>query len=163
MNKEKGRRLSLNALFLIVLYILQAFVFPRITVLGAKPLIIPVAVIGVGFFGGGIWGGVFGIFAGILCDTAFNSRVFFTLVLPLFGLASGLISEYMLLPGILSYLISAFSGLIVISFLQTFPIIAFQKNNPLVIGRVVLPQIAYSLIFVFILYYPIRWISIHRN
>ncbi len=163
MNKAKLKRLGLNALFLIVLYILQAFAFPRLAVWGVKPLLIPVAVIGIGFFSGGIWGGVFGIFAGIFCDTAFHSTVFFTLILPLFGLASGLVSEYMLLPGIISYLISAFLGLIIISFLQTFPLVVFQDTNLFAIGRVTLLQIAYSLILVLVLYYPIRLISARKS
>lgn len=159
MNKSTVKRLGLNALFLIVLYILQAFAFPRVAIWGVKPLIIPVAVIGVGFFGGGLWGGVFGIFAGIFCDTAYNSNVFFTFVLPFLGLAAGIVSEYMLLPGVLSYLISAFLGLVIVSFLQTFPLLTFQNVSPIEIGRVILLQTAYSLLFVFVLYYPIRLVS----
>lgn len=163
MNKTVIRRLGLYVLFLIILYILQAFAFPRLVIWGVKPLIIPVAVIGIGFFGGGIWGGVFGIFSGILCDTAFGSTPLFTFVLPLFGLASGMLSEYLLLPGLLSYLISAAVGLVIISFLQTFPYFVFNNTNLIAIGRVVLRQTAYSLMFVFLIYYPIRLITGRRS
>ena len=163
MKKATAKKIGLNAVLLIVLYIFQAFVFSRAPIMGVKPLIIPVAVIGAGFFGGGVSGGVFGIFAGLLCDAAFNSSVLFTSALPLLGLASGLVSEYLLLPRLFSYLLSSLFGLLAVAFLQTFPLLAFQRADILAVGRVSLLQTAYSLIFVFALYYPIRLIFNRGN
>ena len=88
--------------------------------MGVKPLILPVAVIGIGFSAAAS-GRVFGIFAGILCDVAFVTAPLFTIALPVVGVGSGLLSEYALLKNLLSYLITSLLGLFLISFLQMFP------------------------------------------
>jgi len=162
-NKKFLKKLGLHALLLIIVYILQHYVFSRIPVWGVKPLILPVAVIGIGFFGGGTWGGVFGIFAGIMCDIAYVTTPLFSLVLPLIGLASGLLSEYALLRSLLSYLITSLLGLIFISFLQMFPYLFFRDVGPLILIKVASLQTAYSLLFVFPLYFPVRRLSKRRR
>ena len=161
-NKKFWIKLGLHALFLIIIYILQHYVFSRIPIWGVKPLILPVAVIGIGFFGSAVWGGVFGIFAGILCDIASATTPLFTLVMPLLGLCSGLLSEFALLKSLLSYLITSLLGLLVISFLQMFPFLFFRDVEPAILLRVSALQTAYSLLFVFPLYFPVRRLS-RRN
>ncbi|NLL46804.1 MAG: hypothetical protein GX250_08405 [Clostridiales bacterium] len=163
LNKRFFKKLGLHALLLIITYILQHYVFPHLPLWGVKPLILPVAAIGIGFFGGSIWGGVFGIFAGILCDIAFVTTPLFTLVMPLIGLASGLLSEYALLRSLLSYLITSLLGLLVISFLQLFPFLFFRDVGLLILLRVTALQCAYSLLFVFPLYLPVRRLSRRRR
>jgi len=163
MNKRFLKKLGLHALLLIIVYILQHYVFSRIPVWDVKPLILPVAVIGVGFFGGAVWGGVFGIFAGILCDIAYVTTPLFSLVLPLMGLASGLLSEYALLRSLLSYLITSLLGLLFISFLQMFPFLFFRDVGLLFLLKVAGLQTAYSLLFVFPLYLPVRRLSRRRR
>jgi len=159
MDKFFFRKIWQLALFLIILYILQAFVFPRVVIWGVKPLIIPVAAIGIGFFGGGIRGGVFGLFCGILCDAAFDSAPLFTFLLPLLGLAAGLISKYYLIPGFPSYLLCSFGGLIVISVFQMFSFIVFKNAGFTAVLKTALFQSVYSLFFAILLYWPVRFLS----
>lgn len=162
-NKRFYIKLGLHALLLVVVYILQHFVFSRIPLWGVKPLILPVAVIGIGFFGGSVWGGVFGIFAGILCDVAFVTAPLFTIALPVVGVGSGLLSEYALLKNLLSYLITSLLGLFLISFLQMFPFLFFRDVEPSILLRIAALQTAYSLLFVFPLYLPVRRLSRRRR
>lgn len=163
MSKKFLKKLGLHALLLIIVYILQHYVFSRVPVWDVKPLILPVAVIGVGFFGGSVWGGVFGIFAGILCDIAYMTMPLFSLVLPLIGLAAGLLSEYALLRSLLSYLITSLLGLLFISFLQMFPFLFFRDVGLLLLLKVAGLQTAYSLLFAFPLYLPVRRLSRRRR
>ncbi len=154
MDKLFYKRILRLALFLLVLYISQAFVFPRVVIRGVKPLIIPVAAIGVGFFGGGVKGGVFGLFSGILCDVAFDSVPLFTFLLPVIGMLSGLITEYYLIPGLPSYLLCSLGGLLTISVFQMFSFIMFKNASFSAVAEAALYQSLYSLIFALLLYWP---------
>ena len=62
--------LLLHVPFLLILYVLQATVFTSLPLFGVKPLILPVAVVGVALFEGSTKGGVFGLFAGQSADGA---------------------------------------------------------------------------------------------
>lgn len=159
MDKFFSKKTLQLALLLVILYILQAFVFSRVIIWGTKPLIIPVAAVGIGFFGGGVKGGVFGLFCGLLCDTAFDSMPLFTFLLPLLGLASGMISKYYLIPGLVSYLLCILGGLLVISVFQMFSLVAFKNASLASVASTVLFQSLYSLIFAFLLYRPTRFFS----
>jgi len=162
-NKRFFIKLGLHALFLIIVYILQHFVFSRIPLWGVKPLILPVAALGTGFFGGSVWGGIFGIFAGMLCDVAFVTTPLFTIALPALGIGAGLLAEYALLTNLLSYLITSLLGLFVISFLQMFPFIFFRDVELSILLKVAAMQTAYSLLFVFPLYLPVQYLSRRRR
>ncbi len=159
MDKLFLKKILRLAFFLFVLYIFQAFVFTRVAVKGVKPLIIPVAAIGVGFFGGGVKGGVFGLFCGILCDAAFDSVPLFVFLLPVLGMFSGLITEYYLIPGLPSYIICSLGGLLVISVFQMFSFVMFKNASLAVVAEAALYQSLYSLIFALLLYWPSRLVS----
>ncbi len=64
-----------HALFLLAVYIAQAFVLPFIRPLPSIPLILPLAAVGVAMFEGGGRGAVAGLFAGALCDVAMNQPI----------------------------------------------------------------------------------------
>jgi len=162
-NKRFFIKLGLHALFLLVVYILQHYVFSRIPVWGVRPLILPVAAMGIGFFGGIAWGGVFGVFAGFLCDIAFVTTPLFTILMPALGIGSGLLAEYALLETLLSYLITSLLGLLVISFLQMFPFVFFRDVQLPVLLKVAALQTVYSLLFVFPLCFPVRLLSKRRR
>jgi hypothetical protein len=159
MDKTQIRRILQLALFLFVLYILQAYVFTRAQLWGVKPLIIPVAAIGIGYFGGGMKGGIFGLFCGLLCDVSFDCAPLFTFLLPILCLFSGMISQYYLIPGPLSYILCTFGGLLVISFFQMFSFIVFRSTSFTVAAQAALYQSAYSMIFALLLYWPERYLS----
>ena len=92
--------LLLHVPFLLILYVLQATVFTSLPLFGVKPLILPVAVVGVALFEGSTKGGVFGLFAGMLCDLSFNQpTVQFTLMLTVLGILAGLVCDTVLARG----------------------------------------------------------------
>lgn len=154
IDKSKIKNFLRMTLFLFVLYIFQAFVFPRVLLFGVKPLILPVAAIGVGYFSGGIKGGVFGLLCGLLCDASFDSTPLFTFLLPLLGLAAGMASEYFLIPGPPSYILCSFGGLLIISFFQMFSFVVFRGTRIASAAETALYQSLYSLIFALLLYWP---------
>jgi hypothetical protein len=162
IDKSKIKNFLRLTLFLFVLYILQAFVFPRVVLWNAKPLILPIAAIGVGYFGGGIRGGVFGLFCGLLCDASFDSTPLFTFLLPLLGLAAGMASQYYLIPGPLSYVLCSVGGLLVISIFQMFSFVVFKNTKIAAAAETALYQSLYSLIFALLLYWPERLLTRRR-
>ncbi|MCL2368420.1 MAG: hypothetical protein FWC72_05435, partial [Oscillospiraceae bacterium] len=70
-------RIVVHALVLAVFYVLQTTVFSRLRIFNVTPLILPMAVIGVGLFQGPTWGGGFGLAAGVLSDMAFSDTTIF--------------------------------------------------------------------------------------
>ena len=69
-----------------VCYLLQACVFSRMPILGAGPLILPVAVACVALWEGADRGALFGLLAGVLCDAAMGRpAVMYTLLLTALG------------------------------------------------------------------------------
>jgi len=152
-------RALLHAGVLLSLYVLQTMVFsrPQLRFFGVTPLILPLAVIGVGLFEGPTWGGVFGLAAGVLCDVAFsNSTVLFTVLLTGLGMGIGLSSHYLLRRGMPSYLLCSVAALTVISFFQMFTLLVYFGQSPLALLRVAVLQNLYSLLFVLPLYYLSR-------
>ena len=85
--QRKKKRLTALLLYvplLLIAYLLQDTVFSELPIGGARPLILPVAVVGAAMFGGRLRGGVFGLCAGILCDVSLcRPAVLFTLLLTL--------------------------------------------------------------------------------
>jgi hypothetical protein len=86
-------------------YLLQACVFSRLPLAGARPLLLPAAAVGVALFEGPGTGALFGLFSGILCDSALGEpAILFTLMLTAFGLGVGALGRRLLRQGLSSYL-----------------------------------------------------------
>lgn len=148
----------LHALLLIAVYIFQGAIFPYLRVGGLVPLLLPVAVTGVALYEGRDTGGVFGLFAGILCDVSFNQPVgTFTVVLTVIGLGVGILSDAFILSGFITYYISCAAVLTVCAFVQMTPIIALPNNiPPIEILRKVASQTFYSLVVALPMWVPIN-------
>jgi len=150
-------RIVIHGVILLVLYVAQAMVFPHLRIWNVAPLILPLAVVGVGLFEGPTWGGWFGTAAGILSDVAFSdSTVLFTVILAAAGLLVGLASEYLLSRGFPSYLVCSALVLVLIAFSQMFGLLVFRRESPLVLLQVAGLQSLYSLVFALPLYYVAR-------
>ncbi len=146
--------------FLIVLYFLQAAVFPRIPIWGIKPLIMPLAAVCIGVFEGSLWGGFLGLLCGLLCDfSVADTTVLFTVYLTILGFGAGLLSEYVLARGFPSFFVCSIVSLLLAAFLQSFKFLVYQGVSPLIIGRTALFQTIYSMFFVLPVYYSVRTIS----
>ena len=86
INLSKLRRAIVYALLFLVLFVLQDLLVSHITVLGVHALLIPAAVIAVGLFDGGAWGGFIGLAAGYFCDLGYSDQtVLFTVLFPAIG------------------------------------------------------------------------------
>lgn len=139
---------------LLVLFVLQSMVFSRLRIMGIAPLILPVAVVAVALLEDATWSGAFGIAAGVFCDVSYSeSMVFFTVLLPIMGIALGLLSEYFLTRGLLSYLLCCVLSLAAIAFFQMFAFLVFQDVNPQALLKTALLQSLYSLILAVPVYY----------
>ena len=117
---SKLRRAIVYALMLTVLFILQNLIISRITVWGVHALIVPAAVVAVGLFEDGLWGGIVGLAAGYFSDMATGNVVMFTVLLPAAGFFAGVLGKYMLHRGFMSYMTLALLVLALAAFCQMF-------------------------------------------
>lgn len=146
-----------HALFLIILYILQSMVFPRLKIHGVCPVILPIAVVGVALFEGSAWGAGFGAAAGMFCDLSFySSPVVFTIFLAFTGLMVGLMADHFLANGFPSYLLASIAALLLTAFLQMFQYLAFQRLPFANLAETALAQTLYSMLFILPLYFPAK-------
>ena len=158
--KNRIFRILTHGLVLFALYVLQVMIFSRLRIFTIAPLLLPLAVVGVGLFEGPSWGGYFGLAAGILSDIAFfNSAILFTLLLTATGVGVGLLSTYLLSRGFPSYLLCCGAVLLTIAFFQLFPLLVFHQASPIALFSVALGQSLYSLLFVVPLYYLARGVG----
>ena len=152
--KNRIYRILTHALVLFLIYVLQIMIFSRLRIFTVAPLLLPLAVVGVGLFEGPSWGGFFGLAAGILSDAAFfNSVILFTVLLTATGMGTGLLSTYLLSRGFPSYLICSAAALMLIALFQLFPLLVFHRQAPTALFFVAVVQTLYSLLFVVPLYY----------
>lgn len=160
LGKKAVARVLIVVPFLLILYILQGMVFTHMPLWGVKPLLLPLAVAGVALFDGAFVGGIFGIFAGMLCDMSFNQpTIAFTLILTFLGIWLGFLAETLLVRGFPSYLFLSFSTLLICSLGQMFPLM-FMHGVPFgPLFDTAIRQILYSLVFAIPMYYLTRFVS----
>lgn len=76
-------------------------------------MFLPVLVVAVGLFEGGIRGGYFGLAAGALCDLLLSSQgVLFTVLFPVYGFVSGFLVDFYLNRRLFSYSVMAVGALL---------------------------------------------------
>ena len=142
-------KILLYALYLLLFYLLQTAVFPRLSIAGIRPLILPVAAAGAALYQGSVFGALFGLAAGLLCDVAMaDSTAIFTAALAVLGAAIGTLSEHFLTRSLPSLALCALGSLILCTFFQVFGFVVYQGVAPRAILLTALGQVAYSLVFV---------------
>ena len=170
---SKLRRSIAYGLMLVALFVLQDMVLVRIPVLGVRPMLVPSAVVAVGLFEGGLWGGMVGLVAGIFSDIAYaNSVALFTVLLPTAGFFTGVLGKYMLHKGLVSFIALSLLTLAVIALCQMFPFLFFLDEDVRAfraallgsggdwpVWRTGLIQVLYSLILGMIVYVPCKLIA----
>jgi rod shape-determining protein MreD len=158
--KNKIKRILTHFLLLFLLYILQTSVFTHIRLFGVFPLILPLAVVGIGLLEDGLNGGIWGIVAGLLCDISLaDSGVLFTVSLAAIGFFTGFLSEFILARGFPTYSLLSLLVLAVLSFLQMFQYLIFDNVSFKILSRVALNQILYSALFIIPVYYPVKRVA----
>ena len=146
--------------YMLVLYILQAMVFPYLRIGGAAPLILPLTVSGAALFNGRVPGGVMGIFAGMLCDMSFNQpTIVFTITLAIAGILLGALSDSLLVRGFPSYFLCSVGILVLCTFVQMVPLLFFRQVALAPLLDTAWRQLLYSVVFILPMYYLSRFVS----
>jgi hypothetical protein len=147
--KRRGfASLLYRALFIVAVFVLQAFVLPFVTALPSVPLILPLAAVETAMFEGGFRGAAAGLFAGALCDVAMDRPIArFAVLLTLICLVVGVLSELVVARGFAPYFLICTGTLAVCAIAQMFTLLFFDGVEPRVLFTEALSQTAVSLPF----------------
>lgn len=160
INFEKVRRAIVYLGVMLLVLFVQNIILSRIAPLGVYALIPPIAVVAVGYFEGGVWGGVFGLLMGLFCDMGFNDTpVLLTVVFPVIGFISGALAMFFVNKRFFSFFFVCLAALVLTAACQMFRFIAIADTNILPVLGVAGLQTLWSLPFTFAIYYPCRRLS----
>lgn len=119
INGKKIKRALLYALLLVVVMTFQDLIFSEIAIFGVRAMFVPAAVVAAGLFEGGVWGGLFGLAAGLFCDYTFTeSTVLFTALFPVIGFFAGVASQYLTTKRFVAFMALAVLGLVLTALMQ---------------------------------------------
>lgn len=138
---------------LLLVCLLQLFITDRISIFGVHPMLLPLCAVTVGILEGPSGGAGFGLATGILSLVAiYRMPVLILLFLPLVGLLSGLISEYVIQSRFLGSLLCSMICLTCIEGYHVLPrLVAGVPFKPLF--QVALPELLYSLLCLIPVYF----------
>ena len=157
INLRKARKAILYLVCIIIALWLQTMVLSRVVLLGAKPFFLPVLVVALGLFEGGVWGGMLGLAAGFGCMLSMvGSPVLFLVLLPAFGFLSGVLADFLINRRFVSYLILAALALLLTAFLQAFPLWIFRGAEAQAVFSVAALQAAWSLPMAVLCYFAAK-------
>lgn len=144
---------------LLPVLILEVYVLNRFPLFGIRPMLLPLAAVTVAVLEGGVAGGSYGLFVGVLCDALYHGQSGgWTLGIALLGIAAGVTAQYRVRQNLVGCLICSVGALLA---LDTVRVVwrLFLGVAPLgALLRVALPEIAWSLAFVFPLYALFHWV-----
>lgn len=157
---SKLRRIVVYALVFIVLFIVQDLLVSHIRIFGVRALFVPAAVVAIGLFDGGLWGGLFGLAAGLFCDMGYAEQtVLFTVLFAAAGFFSGVLGKYLLHKGFVSYIVLFFITMAVTTLCQMFPFLFFSDTDSAAVWRTGLIQLLWSMPWAVPIYFPCRSIA----
>jgi len=157
---SKLRRAIIYALLLLVIFVLQDLLVARITIRGVHAMLIPAAIVAIGLFDGGLWGGFVGLAAGVFMDMGYTEHVFlFTVLLAAVGFFAGVLGKYLFHKGFFSYMTLFAMAMIVITFCQMFRFLFLTDTAALAVIRTGLIQVLWSLPWAVPIYFPCRSIA----
>lgn len=157
---KKLRRAVLYAVCMIVMLTIQEAALSRISPLGVRAMPMPALVAAVGLFEGGLWGGVFGVFAGLFCDIAGSSTtVLLTITFAVLGFLSGLVCQMLINRRFYSYMIAAALALLLAALCQALPVWIYHGASPLALLRTAALQSVWSIPFAVPSYFACRAIA----
>jgi len=156
------RRAILYFLMLAVLFLLQDHLTARLTIYGVKPMLIPAAVVGIGLFDGGLWGGFMGLAAGYFMDMGYPEHVcLFAVLFAALGFFIGVLGKYLLHRGLISYLVMFTLSMAVITFCQMFRYLFFISVDPWPVVNTGVVQLLWSIPWAIPVYFPCKSIAEH--
>ena len=158
MGIDRVRSALRLALALLLFHLLQITLLARFRLWGAMPLPMPLLAVAAGLGGGGLWGGCFGLAAGIVCDSAMEeSSLLFTVLLTVLGFFSGFLGEFVVARGFPSYLLLSLAGLVICTGMQ---MLLFYMRIPTPLPVLLVTggkQLLLTLPFLIPVYWIIRW------
>ena len=160
IRKDRLRSILLLALYLALTLLVQNTLFAKMRLWGVHVIVLPALMVAVGMFRGPVWGGVFGIFAGVFANMGYpESIVLFILLLPLIGYVSGMLSEHLLTRSLVAFLCMILGAQLLTALFQLFRLWVFQGASIEALLLTGLKQTAVSLPFSVPFYYISRAVS----
>lgn len=157
---SKLRRAIVYSVVLALVLILQDLFVARITIRGVTAMLVPAAVVAIGLFEGGTWGGLLGLAAGYFCDMGYSEQlILFTVLFATVGFFSGVLGKYLFNRGIVSYLALFLLMMALITACQMFPFLFFTDTEAWAVWRTGLIQIGWSLPWAVPIYFPVKSIA----
>ena len=143
------------ALAFLVVVILENEVFARLPVLGVLPIMAPVAVVAVAVFEGATAGTIFGLAAGVFCDSLYLTGGGMTVACTLMGLGSGIVAQYAFSASLVGCYICAAVSL---AALDGVRVLSYLLRGEALEGllRIAVPEVLYSLVLTLPVYFIIR-------
>lgn len=143
------------ALAFLAVVCLENLVFARLPVMGVIPVMAPMAVVMVGVFEGPSAGAIFGVAAGVFCDSLYLTGGSMTLACTLMGLGSGLVSQYAFSASLIGCCICSAVSLVALDGVRVlFYLLRGEALEGLL--RIAVPEVIYSLVLTLPIYLIIR-------
>lgn len=159
LDLKKLRLIMFYVAYLLLMLFFQDSVLGNLKILGVKPLFFPAALVAIGMFENGIWGGALGVFAGILADIVTGYTALFTMLLPAVGFFAGVFSRWFINKRFFAFLIAGAAAIFVTGVLQAVKVWVFNGQFSFAVIFTVFIQAIVSIPFVAPLYYPCKWIN----
>ena len=160
IRKDRLRSILLLALYLALTLLAQNTLFAKLRIWGVHVIVLPALMTAVGMFRGPVWGGVFGIFAGVFANMGYpESIVLFILLLPLIGYVAGMLSEHLLTRSLVAFLCMVLGAQLLTAFFQFFRLWVFQGAELKALLITGLKQTAVSLPFSIPFFYISRAVN----
>ena len=160
IRKDRLRSILLLALYLALTLLAQNTLFAKLRIWGVHVIVLPALMAAVGMFRGPVWGGVFGIFAGVFANMGYpESLVLFILLLPVLGYVSGMLSEHLLTRSLVAFLCIALGAHLITAFAQMFRLWVFRSSDFSALAVTALRQTLVSLPFSIPFYYISRAVN----
>lgn len=154
INLEKVRRAIIYSGMLLATLLVQSIILSRIPILGVRAFIIPITVVAIGFFEGGVWGGVFGLIAGIFTDMSLDgSAVMMTIVFPVIGFFSGALPMFYFNRKLMSFVCFCLAGMLITAVCQMAKYILFTDTNVWALLLTAALQVFWAVPFIFLVYF----------
>ena len=158
-NIQRLRRIFIYLGFILAALLVQNSILDKITILGARAMFLPVVAVAIGFFEGGVWGVSLGLVLGLLTDISFSSNVTFTILMPLMGFASGILTQFFLTKRFVAFLIISLCALVLGAVFQSFTLVAISGAGVVSVLLTGAKQVLWSVPMIFAVFYPCRALS----
>ena len=161
INLRKIRSAILYLFLTAAVLWLQFSVLSRVPLPGAvKPFFPAAAVIAIGVWEGGVWGGVSGLLTGLYCDmNLLDSTVLCLLLFAALGFFSGVLADFLINRRFVAYMILTAAALLFVALCQIVPLWIFRGAPLLSLLPVALLQTLWSLPFAVPCYFLVKRIA----